>query len=173
MFIRVRWCSSIQPSGSLLPMRPDNRKHHHLTFENLCYITPLEVYLVNSPSRPNSCPPAPVECGGMTPLWNWETCLPVDRAAMPAPAPRPAQGGDGPVPTFPSFGRVPVRPNQPKKPGNQTKSDQIKPNQTIPHPHLGPGPLSRPSRFPLPGSPDLRNPCPAPPNQGKNPCNRA
>ena len=35
--------------------------------------------MVNSPSRPNLRPPAPVECGGMTPLWNRETCLPVHR----------------------------------------------------------------------------------------------
>jgi len=80
--------------------------------------------LVNLPSWLNSCPavpPAPVECGGMTPLWHRETCLPVDRATLPA------RGGDGPVPTFPSIGRVPVRPDQAKKPGNQTKSNQIKP----------------------------------------------
>jgi len=25
-----------------------------------------------------------VECGGMTPLWNWETCLPVQSADMSA-----------------------------------------------------------------------------------------
>ena len=42
--------------------------------------------MVNSLSRPNSRPPAPVECGGRTPLWNRETCLPVDRTVMPAPA---------------------------------------------------------------------------------------
>ncbi len=59
---------------------------------------PLEVYMVNSPSRPSSRPDDPVECGGMTPLWNWETCLPVDRAVMPAPS--PARGGDGLLPTI-------------------------------------------------------------------------
>jgi len=80
--------------------------------------------MVNSPSRPNSRPvalPAPVECGGMTPLWNRETCLPVDRATLPA------RGGDGLVPTFPSIGQVPARQHQAKNPGNQTKSNQIKP----------------------------------------------
>ena len=49
-------------------------------------------------------PPAPMECGGMTPLWNRETCLPVDRATPPA------RGGDGPIPTFLSIGQVPIRP---------------------------------------------------------------
>ena len=35
--------------------------HHppHLTFPNPCYITKLEVYMVNSPSQPNSRPVAP------------------------------------------------------------------------------------------------------------------
>ena len=33
--------------------------------------------MVNSPSWPNVRPLSPMECGGMTPLWNWETCLPV------------------------------------------------------------------------------------------------
>ena len=96
--------------------------------------------MVNLPSLPNSRPvalPAPVECGGMTPLWNRETCLPVDRASLPA------RGGDGPVPTFPSIGRSPVRQAQAKIPA-------IKPNQTTPHPHPGPG------------LPDLRNPSPVP-----------
>ena len=37
--------------------------------------------MVNSPSRPNSRPPAPVDCGGLMPLWRRETCLPVVRAA--------------------------------------------------------------------------------------------
>ena len=57
--------------------------------------------MVNSPSRPNLRPPAPVECGGMTPLWNWETCLPVDRSPMSAPV------------------------------LNQTKSNQIKPPSPV------------------------------------------
>ena len=55
-------------------------------------LIPLEVYMVNSPSRPNLRPPAPVECGGMTPLWNWETCLPVDRAPLPKACPRAGRG---------------------------------------------------------------------------------
>ena len=48
--------------------------------------------MVNSPSRPNLRPPAPVECGGMTPLWNRETCLPVDRAGLPKACPRAGRG---------------------------------------------------------------------------------
>ena len=39
--------------------------------------------MVNSPSRPNPRPPAPLECGGMTPLWRRETCLPGHRPARP------------------------------------------------------------------------------------------
>ena len=38
--------------------------------------------MVNSPSRPilrPDAPPTPVECGGRTPLWNRETCLPAHR----------------------------------------------------------------------------------------------
>ena len=45
-------------------------------------LIPLEVYMVNSPSRPilrPDAPPNPVECGGRTPLWNRETCLPAHR----------------------------------------------------------------------------------------------
>jgi len=73
--------------------------------------------MVNSPSRLNSRPPAPLECGGMTPLWNRETCLPVNRATPPA------RGGDGPVPTFLSIGQMLIRQDQAKNPA-------IKPNQT-------------------------------------------
>ena len=38
--------------------------------------------MVNSPSRPilrPDAPPTPVECGGKTPLWNREACLPAHR----------------------------------------------------------------------------------------------
>ena len=45
-------------------------------------LMPLEVYMVNSPSRPilrPDAPSTPVECGGRTPLWNRETCLPAHR----------------------------------------------------------------------------------------------
>jgi len=62
-----------------------------LTFQNLCYIARVEVYMVNSPSRPNlrpAAPLSPVECGVMTPLWIWETRLPVHRTAMPNPSRR-------------------------------------------------------------------------------------
>ena len=40
--------------------------------------------MVNSPSRPNSrpdAPPAPVDCGGLTPHWHREPCHPVQRTA--------------------------------------------------------------------------------------------
>ena len=60
-------------------------------FKTRAILLPLEVYLVNSPSPPNSCPVvplSPVECGGITPLWNWETCLPVDRTAITAIKPK-------------------------------------------------------------------------------------
>ena len=42
--------------------------------------------MVNSPSWPNLrllAPPALVDCGGMTPLWHRETCLPVHRPPVP------------------------------------------------------------------------------------------
>jgi len=110
--------------------------------------------MVNSPSRPNSRPPAPVECGGMTPLWNWETCLPVDRAAMSA------RGGDGPVPTFLSIGHVPIRQDQAKNPA-------IKPNQTT-------TPFRVFRGYPTPIS-EIRDPSkwPSARTKAKNPCNRA
>jgi len=113
--------------------------------------------MVNSPSRPNLRPPAPMECGGMTSLWNWETCLPVNRATLPA------RGGDGPVPTFLSVGQMSIRQNQAQNPGNQTKSNQIKP----------PPPFAS---FAV-TYPDLRNPRPLKvavrKDQGKKTCNRA
>ena len=79
--------------------------------------------MVNSPSPLNSCPvdpPATVECGGLTPLWNWETCLPVDPAAWSAPVPRHAlvlpppgtrraRGGDYPVTRMIDTGPVTIR----------------------------------------------------------------
>ena len=117
--------------------------------------------MVNSPSRPNSRPPAPMECGGMTPLWNWETCLPVNRATPPA------RGGDGPVPTFLRIGHVPIHQDQAKNPA-------IKPNQTKSN---LPAPFACFAYFAVTAPPDLRNPRPVKvavrKDQGKNPCNRA
>ena len=54
--------------------------------KNRAIFPPLEVYMVNSPSWPNLrllAPPALVDCGGMTPLWHRETCLPVHRPPVP------------------------------------------------------------------------------------------
>ena len=54
--------------------------------KNRAILPPLEVYMVNSPSWPNLrllAPPALVDCGGMTPLWHRETCLPVHRPPVP------------------------------------------------------------------------------------------
>ena len=90
----------------------------------------------------------------MTPLWHWETCLPVDRA------PLPARCGDGPVPAFLSIGQVPARQHQAKNPGNQTKSNQIKPNQTKSN-QIKPPPLFAAFAVPRCLS-DLRNPKSAP-----------
>ena len=51
--------------------------------------------MVNSPSRPNSRPidpPAPVDCGGLTPLCHRETSLPVQRTGrLTPPAIKPNQ----------------------------------------------------------------------------------
>ena len=90
--------------------------------------------MVNSPSRPNSRPPAPVECGGMTPLWNWETCLPVERPAMPLLCLAPPGVGTArphlfpPEPEFrePSPGSLQSRQNQGKNPCNRASSRLIK-----------------------------------------------
>ena len=148
--------------------------------------------MVNSPSRPNSRPPAPVECGGMTPLWNWETCLPVDRPAMPAsssdmPLLRLAPPGVGtPRPHFPSATRNPgtvkvaVRKDQGKNPSNRASSRQIKAYAKIPMapdihsgiPHLRTsasicGKVPPPSRSPIS---EIR--ARIRPNQGKNPSNQ-
>ena len=89
--------------------------------------------MVNSPSRPilrPDAPPAPVECGGRTPLWNRETCLRVDRTALPPSGPASRPGWGRLVPTILAI-------------GNQTKSNHA-------HPH--PGPLSRLSRLPRPAN---------------------
>ena len=113
--------------------------------------------MVNSPSRLNSRPPAPVECGGMTPLWHRETCLPVDRAAMSAPSPS----------------SVPTCPNETRKPVTETRfskqSNQIKPNQTIPA-LVRIVCVVRGSHSPGFSISEIRDPDPIPhPNQGKNP----
>ena len=93
---------------------------------------------------PDAGAAAPVECGGMTPLWNRETCLPVDRAALPTP-PRACPA---PLPLSLDIGRstlvvgcfaaksenrspLPSRQNQGKNPSNQGLSRQIKPHQGI------------------------------------------
>ena len=99
--------------------------------------------MVNSPSRPNLRPTAPMECGGMTPLWNRETCLPVNRATLTA------RGGDGPVPTFLSIGHAPIRPLfvyfayfavQPPHPSRSPKS--------VIRARIRPSRLPRPARVP-------------------------
>ena len=108
-----------------------------LTFQNLCYIARMEVYMVNSPSRPNlrpAAPLSPVECGVMTPLWIWETRLPAHRTAMPTPSRR--GGGDGSSPRSwmlwaGGHPPAPSRPNQGKNPGNRASSRLIKPHQGI------------------------------------------
>ncbi len=117
--------------------------------------------MVNSPSRPDLQAPAPVECGGLTPLWHRETCLPVDRAAMSAPSPS----------------SVPTCPNETRKPVTETRfskqSNQIKPNQTIPA-LVRLVCVVRGSHSPGFSISEIRDPDPIPhPNQGKTPCNRA
>ena len=88
--------------------------------------------MVNSPSRPNSRPPVPVECGGMTPLWNWETCLPVDRPAMPLLHLAPPGVGTARPHLFPpnpnSGNRHPARSNQGRI---KAKTPAIVPHQGI------------------------------------------
>ena len=69
-------------------------------------LIPLEVYMVNSPSRPISCPeapPAPVECGGMTPLWHGAACLLAPRA-------RNQTKSNHPGPPFAYFAYFAVQP---------------------------------------------------------------
>ena len=89
--------------------------------------------MVNLPSRLNSRPPAPVECGGMTPLWNWETRLPVDRTAISAIKPNQTIPARVPV-----FGGVPSTsetrnpyPNPPQSRQKPLQSRLIVPNQGI------------------------------------------
>ena len=162
----------LHPPSSILHSRPSPLPSDHsvilskksspaLAFKKPgAILIPLEVYMVNSPSRPDLQAPAPVECGGLTPLWHRETCLPVDRAAMSAPSPS----------------SVPTCPNETRKPVTETRfskqSNQIKPNQTKSN-HPGPRSLSlRSSRFPLPWLLDLRNPRPgpdSPPQSRQNP----
>ena len=73
----TRWWPAHPPSAIRQPRNfPQTAP---CNFKICAMLTRLKGYLVISPSRPNSRPPSPVECGGMTPLWNWETCLPVDR----------------------------------------------------------------------------------------------
>ena len=80
-------------------------------FKTRAILLPLEVYLVNSPSWPNVCPPAPVECGGMTPLGHRETCLPVDRTPLPPSGPAARPGWGRLVPTILAIGHQ-IKPNQ-------------------------------------------------------------
>ena len=90
--------------------------------------------MVNSPSRPNSrpdAPPAPVDCGGLTPHWHREPCLPVQRTGrLPPPAIRPNQTKSNHVVPFAYFAvtlrdlRFPL--NQGRKP---QQSRLIVPNQ--------------------------------------------
>ena len=146
--------------------------------------------MVNSPSRPNSRPVAPpdlVECGGMTPLWHRETCLPVERPARSAPflcaltASVRVRGGDGPVPTLVAveFGQSRQKPQQ---------SRQIKPHQgkrqfSGVRPFSGAASAKSASRATMPNPiqpttlPKTRNPgadalLPSSLNQGKNPSNQ-
>ena len=134
--------------------------------------------MVNSPSRPNSRPPVPVECGGMTPLWNWETCLPADRPTMTASSPdiplfgSPRPGWGRPVPTCSppnpnSWNRHPARSNQGRI---KAKNPVIVPHQgKSRHTRKPPWHLTyipefpicvhpRPSAVKFPRLPDLRNP---------------
>ena len=116
----LSFCHSVKKSSPALAFKKPS-----------AILIPLEVYMVNSPSRPNSRPVAPpdlVECGGMTPLWHRETCLPIERPARSAPllcdltASVRVRGGDGPVPTLVAveFGQSRQKPQQ---------SRQIKPHQ--------------------------------------------
>ena len=89
-------CHSPRAIPTIRPFRPIDPLRHSVPFRHSvkkfstapcilktrAILIPLEVYLVNSPSPPNSCPVvphSPVECGGMTPLWHRETSLPGHR----------------------------------------------------------------------------------------------
>ena len=80
------------PTRSVTSVILSKNSRRHLTSPNLCYITRFEVYLVNSPSRPNLRPVDPPAPGG---------CVrqPIH---LPAPGPHPARGGDGPATASPS-----------------------------------------------------------------------
>ena len=83
----------------------------HLTFPNPCYITRLEVYMVNSPSRPNVRPvdPPPLGASVRHPF------------LLPPPAPRPARGEDVTVPTILDAGAGSHLPNGGRPPGPKVK----------------------------------------------------
>ena len=100
--------------------------------------------MVNSPSRPNSRPvdpPALVECGGMTPLWHRETCLPIERPARSAPllcdltASVRVRGGDGPVPTLVAVEFGSIKAKTPAIKANQASSRHpLKISKSASHP---------------------------------------
>ena len=81
--------------------------------------------MVNSPSWPNLrllAPPALVDCGGMTPLWHRETCLPVHRPPVPNQTksdhahPLPARCSRGGFPDLRNPESVPKSPQSRQKP---------------------------------------------------------
>jgi len=77
--------------------------------------------MVNSPLRPNSRPPTPMECGGMTPLWNRETCLPVHRTASCTPSKiKPNQTTPHPIPA--PISRISRFPLPPRSPNSDTRT---------------------------------------------------
>ena len=97
----VRKDRSQGPFGVPPFRRSDNRNLHpsysvilsknpalHLTFKNLCYITRLEVYMVNSPSQLNSRPAVPSPLAGSV-----RHTFPLPRTGT-----LPARGGDGSSP---------------------------------------------------------------------------
>ena len=127
--------------------------------------------MVNSPSRLNLrpvVPLSPVECGDMSPLWNWETCLPVASATLPSPS-KPLT----PDPISPA-----IRAKTQAIKANRASSRHIKADDEI-FKRLQPsanGAASYQPRAtswvcaPLATSPERAA---HPANQGKNPSNRA
>ena len=97
--------------------------------------------MVNSPSRPDLQAPAPVECGGLTPLWHRETCLPIERPARSAPllcdltASVRVRGGDGPAPTLVAVEFGSIKAKTPAIKANQASSRHpLKISKSASHP---------------------------------------
>ena len=103
--------------------------------------------MVNSPSRPISrpvAPPTPVECGGRTPLWHRETCLPVDRAARRIPpaiipnhtTPVPFRISRFPLPCLPDLRNTRPETRDPRPETRLHPQSRQKPQQSrliVPH----------------------------------------